>query len=162
MENIKLISLDFIHLSKKTKSRTLGGRPPPLRAHCRHVHAQRGAGSEVRCGWVSGSKVKRPSWLCCCNPDVIKHSHLFFLSSPSFLTPLSPPIPPSSLPSILFYPSFLSILSCFLLSLPLYKMKHLLPSLFSSLSSLFSSSSTVSSTLLFLNLSFSTFLHPHR
>lgn len=59
----------------------------------RHVHTQRDRGSEVRRGWVSGSKVKRPSWWCYCNPVVIKHSHLCFLSSPrSFPRLLS--IPP--------------------------------------------------------------------
>lgn len=58
----------------------------------RHVHAPQGGGAEVGGGWVSGSEVKRPSRLCYCNPDVIKHSYFFnsLLSYPSFF-PSHPP-----------------------------------------------------------------------
>lgn len=79
----------------------------------RHVHAQWGGGSEVRCGWVSGSKVKRPCWFCYCNPDVIKHSLLFFLSFPPLFIPSSSPSFLLSFPSVLsFFPLLSSILSC--------------------------------------------------
>ena len=65
-----------------------------VHAHSRHVHAQPDGGSEVRCGRVSGSEVKRPGWLCYCSPDVIK---------------VRPPLLPRSFPPLL-----LSILPLFL------------------------------------------------
>lgn len=80
-----------------------------VHAHSRHVHAQQDVGSEVRCGRVSGSEVKRPGWFCYCSPDVIKvlppllpssFPHLLLSILPLFL-PLFLPLHPSSLPSVI-------------------------------------------------------------
>lgn len=60
----------------------------PLKADCEGrrpfllLSAQLGGGAEVGRGRVSGSKVTRPSRLCYCNPDEIKH--LLSSSSPPF------------------------------------------------------------------------------
>lgn len=72
-----------------------------VHAHSRHVHAQQDVGSEVRCGRVSGSEVKRPGWFCYCSPDVIKVLPPLLPSSFPHLLLSILPLHPSSLPSVI-------------------------------------------------------------
>lgn len=83
------------------------------------AHTQRFGGPEVGLmgWWVPGSKVKRPGWVCYCNPEVLKLPPLLPHSSPHLL----PSLPPFCLLpfSMVFYlfPLSLSLFPPFLLFL---------------------------------------------